>query len=264
MKERIITGLLLVVFVFAGLVYANDYLFGVGVFLVAMLSAYEWLKFTKISQQETINYLVIFMIVLFVVSEFFVYIQYIFPVFWLYAIYRLSGYERQKFDTLSVNEMLILGLFAISPFAASLYVLHSNSVAWIFMFILVVAGADSGAYFTGKAMGKRKMLPRLSPNKTIEGLLGGMACAVIIAIVFLLFMDLSIFEYLSMVIISALIAVLSVVGDVFESMMKRIAGVKDSGNILPGHGGVLDRLDGYMPALPVFVTLGYLAGVFVV
>ncbi|MBK2106169.1 phosphatidate cytidylyltransferase [Francisella philomiragia] len=264
MKERIITGLLLVVFVFAGLVYANDYLFGVGVFLVAMLSAYEWLKFTKISQQETINYLVIFMIVLFVVSEFFVYIQYIFPVFWLYAIYRLSGYERQKFDTLSVNEMLILGLFAISPFAASLYVLHSNSVAWIFMFILVVAGADSGAYFTGKAMGKRKMLPRLSPNKTIEGLLGGMACAVIIAIVFLLFMDLSIFEYLSMVIISALIAVLSVVGDVFESMMKRIAGVKDSGNILPGHGGVLDRLDGYMPALPIFVTLGYLAGVFVV
>ncbi|MEY8674303.1 phosphatidate cytidylyltransferase [Francisella philomiragia] len=264
MKERIITGLLLVVFVFAGLVYANDYLFGVGVFLVAMLSAYEWLKFAKISQQETINYLVIFMIVLFVVSEFFVYIQYIFPVFWLYAIYRLSGYERQKFDTLSVNEMLILGLFAISPFAASLYVLHSNSVAWIFMFILVVAGADSGAYFTGKAMGKRKMLPRLSPNKTIEGLLGGMACAVIIAIVFLLFMDLSIFEYLSMVIISALIAVLSVVGDVFESMMKRIAGVKDSGNILPGHGGVLDRLDGYMPALPIFVTLGYLAGVFVV
>ncbi|AJI47916.1 phosphatidate cytidylyltransferase [Francisella philomiragia] len=264
MKERIITGLLLVVFVFAGLVYANDYLFGVGVFLVAMLSAYEWLKFTKISQQETINYLVIFMIVLFVVSEFFVYIQYIFPVFWLYAIYRLSGYERQKFDTLSVNEMLILGLFAISPFAASLYVLHSNSVAWIFMFILVVAGADSGAYFTGKAMGKRKMLPRLSPNKTIEGLLGGMACAVIIAIVFLLFMNLSIFEYLSMVIISALIAVLSVVGDVFESMMKRIAGVKDSGNILPGHGGVLDRLDGYMPALPIFVTLGYLAGVFVV
>lgn len=67
-----------------------------------------------------------------------------------------------------------------------------------------------------------------------------------------------------MVIISALIAVLSVVGDVFESMMKRIAGVKDSGNILPGHGGVLDRLDGYMPALPIFVTLGYLAGVFVV
>ncbi|QEO58086.1 phosphatidate cytidylyltransferase [Francisella marina] len=264
MKERIITGVLLVIFVFAGLVYASDYLFGVGVFLVAMLSAYEWLKFTKISQQETVNYLVIFMIILFVVSEFFVYIQYVFPIFWLYAIYRLSGYERQKFDALSTNEMLILGVFAISPFAASLYVLHTNSIAWIFMFILVVAGADSGAYFTGKAMGKRKMLPRLSPNKTIEGLLGGMACAVVIAVIFLLFMDLSIFEYVFMVVISAVVAALSVVGDVFESMMKRIAGVKDSGNILPGHGGVLDRLDGYMPALPIFVTLGYPAGVFVV
>jgi phosphatidate cytidylyltransferase len=76
-------------------------------------------------------------------------------------------------------------------------------------------------------------------------------------------MDLSLLQYVSMVAISALIAIVSVIGDVFESMMKRIAGVKDSGNILPGHGGVLDRLDGYMPALPVFVMLGYLCGVFI-
>ena len=131
------------------------------------------------------------------------------------------------------------------------------------MFILVVAAADSGAYFTGKAIGKHKMLPRLSPNKTIEGLLGGMVCAVVVAVRFLLYMGLTPLEYVYMVLISALVAVLSVVGDVFESMMKRIAGVKDSGNILPGHGGLLDRLDGYMPTLPVFVLLGYLAGVFV-
>ncbi|OIN83587.1 phosphatidate cytidylyltransferase [Francisella sp. TX07-6608] len=263
MKERIVTGIVLVAVVFGFLFFASDYLFGVGVFLVTLVSAYEWLKLAKIDQQSIFKNLIIFTIVVFVVAQFFIYLQYIFPIFWLYAIYKLASYERQKIDTIATNEMLVMGIFTISPFAASLYILHTNGVAWIFMFILVIAAADSGAYFTGKAIGKRKMLPRLSPNKTIEGLLGGLICAVIVAVIFLVYMNLSFGQYIYMVIVSALIALLSVVGDVFESMMKRIAGVKDSGNILPGHGGVLDRLDGYMPTLPIFVLLGYLAGVFV-
>ncbi|ORM38936.1 phosphatidate cytidylyltransferase [Francisella endosymbiont of Ornithodoros moubata] len=263
MKERIVTGIVLVAVVFGFLVFASDYLFGVGVFLVALLSAYEWLKLTKIDQQAIFKNLIIFTIVVFVVAQFFVYLQYIFPIFWLYAIYKLASYEHQKIDTLTTNKMLVMGLFTISPFVASLYVLHSNGAAWIFIFILVIAAADSGAYFTGKTIGRRKMLLRLSPNKTIEGLLGGLVCAVVVAVIFLIYMNLSFGQYIYMVIVSALIAVLSVVGDVFESMMKRIAGIKDSGNILPGHGGMLDRLDGYMPTLPIFVLLGYLAGVFV-
>ncbi|MDE4942958.1 phosphatidate cytidylyltransferase, partial [Francisella tularensis] len=76
-------------------------------------------------------------------------------------------------DAIATKEKHVMGVFTISPFAASLYILHTNGVAWIVMFILVIAAADSGAYFTGTAIGKRKMLPRLSPNKTIEGLLGG-------------------------------------------------------------------------------------------
>ena len=263
MKERIITGVVLAVVVFGFLLYASEYLFGVGVFLVALLSAHEWLRLAKVDQDSMVKYLIIFVIAAFVVAEFFTYLQYIFPIFWLYAIFRLSQYEREKINAISSMEMLVLGLFTIAPFAACLYILHSNNVAWIFMFILVVAAADSGAYFTGKAIGKHKMLPRLSPNKTIEGLLGGMVCAIVVAVIFLLYMRLTPLEYLYMVLISALVAVLSVVGDVFESMMKRIAGVKDSGNILPGHGGLLDRLDGYMPTLPIFVMLGYFAGVFV-
>ena len=263
MKQRIITGVLLVVVVFTFLVYATDYLFGLGVFLVAILAAIEWLKFADTPDCKTSKELVVFGVTTFIVSGFFEYVMYIFPIFWLYAIYKLSQYERQKIDTIGRSQILVMGLFAITPFCASLYVLHSNGVAWIFMFILIVAAADSGAYFTGKAIGKRKMLPRLSPNKTIEGLLGGLVCAVVVAVIFLFYMDLSLLQYVAMVVISALIAIVSVIGDVFESMMKRIAGVKDSGNILPGHGGVLDRLDGYMPALPIFVMLGYLCGVFV-
>lgn len=263
MKQRIVTGILLAVVVFTFLVYATDYLFGVGVFLVAILAALEWLKFAATDESEITKKLVVFGITTFIVSGFFKYLMYVFPIFWLYAIYKLSQYERQKIDKLSSLQITIMGLFAVSPLCASLYVLHSNGVAWIFMFILVIAAADSGAYFVGKAIGKRKMLPRLSPNKTIEGLLGGLVCAIIVAVIFLFYMDLGLLQYLEMVLIAALIAVVSVIGDVFESMMKRIAGVKDSGDILPGHGGVLDRLDGYMPALPIFVILGYLSGVFI-
>lgn len=264
MIERIVTGVTLALIVFSFLIYASEYLLGVGVFMVAVLAAYEWLRLAKVGEEFIVRDLIIFSVAIFVVSEFFVYLQYVFPVFWLYAIFRLSQYEREKINTLSSFEMQVMGLFAMVPFAASLYVLHSNGVAWIFMFILLVAAADSGAYFTGKAIGERKMLPRLSPNKTVEGLLGGMICSLIVAVIFLFYIDLTILESLSMFVISAIVAVLSVVGDVFESMMKRIAGVKDSGNLLPGHGGILDRIDGYMPALPIFVTLGYLAGVFVI
>ncbi|AJC48557.1 phosphatidate cytidylyltransferase [Allofrancisella guangzhouensis] len=264
MKERIVTGIVLVLVVFGFLLYSSDYLFGVGVFGVAILSAYEWLKLAKVPEECMVKNLVIFSVAIFLVSGFFVYLQFIFPLFWMYAIFKLSQYERQKMDSLTTNQILLMGLFAISPFCASLYVLHNNGVAWIFMFILVIAAADSVAYFTGKAIGKKKMLPRLSPNKTVEGLFGGLLGAVIVAVIFLFFMNLSVVQYFFMVAISAVVAIVSVVGDVFESMMKRIAGVKDSGNILPGHGGILDRLDGYMPTLPLFVLLGHIVGVFVI
>jgi phosphatidate cytidylyltransferase len=262
MKERIITALVLVLVIFGSILYASDYFFGVGVFLVALLSAYEWLKLAKVDESKVTTYLVGFSVISFVVSGFFVYLQFIFPVFWLYAAYKLKNYENDKFDTMEQNHVLALGAFALAPFCACLYILHSNNVAWIFIFILVVAAADSGAYFVGKAKGKTKMLPRLSPNKTIEGLLGGLFTAVIVATISLSFMDLGFANYILMVIVCVIAALVSVMGDVFESMMKRIAGVKDSGTILPGHGGVLDRLDGYMPALPIFVMLGYLVGVF--
>jgi phosphatidate cytidylyltransferase len=96
----------------------------------------------------------------------------------------------------------------------------------------------------------------------VEGLLGGFICSVIVALVFLLFMDVGFIDYIVMSFVCGIVAIVSVMGDVFESMMKRIAGVKDSGNVLPGHGGVLDRIDGYLPALPLFVLLGYLFGIF--
>ena len=96
MKQRIITGVLLVVVVFTFLIYATDYLFGVGVFLVAILAAIEWLKFADTPDCKTSKELVVFGVTTLIVSGFFEYVMYIFPIFWLYAIYKLNSMKDKK------------------------------------------------------------------------------------------------------------------------------------------------------------------------
>lgn len=263
MKERILTGVVLLIAVTAFILYASDYMFGLGIFFVSMLAAYEWTKLSKLDVDQMLRYLAAFMILNIFVVGLYDYLQYLFVLFWAYAIYLLYSYEKSKLENLSKPKLVAIGGFVILPFAACLHILHQNSISWIFLFILVVAMADSGAYFVGKKFGKRKLSPNLSPNKTVEGLLGGAVLSFATSAIFLYFMDLGFANFIKMLIICVIVSVLSVAGDLFESMIKRMADVKDSGNLLPGHGGILDRVDGYMPTLPVFVMLGYFAGVFV-
>ena len=262
MKERLVTGFSLLFLTFLFLIYSSQYLFGVGVFFVALLSIHEWLNLLRIENVSMPKYLIISAIIIFVFSEFFVHLHYVLPLFWFYAIVRLFMYEKGLIDNLSQKEMLVMGLFAIVPFSPCLYILHSNGIFWVFMIVSIISSADSGAYFIGKTVGKYKVLPRLSPNKTLEGLIGGVLVASVVSIIFLCFIDLSLFNYILMFFASMIVACMSFIGDVFESMIKRVTGSKDSGNLLPGHGGVLDRLDGYMPSLPIFVIFGYYSGVF--
>jgi phosphatidate cytidylyltransferase len=124
-------------------------------------------------------------------------------------------------------------------FLFSLYISFGmSSLLWL---LVVVAGADIGAYFTGKKIGQTKFC-ETSPNKTLEGVAGGIITATILGTIFAID-EVSIF---AAIIISAVVAVASVFGDLFESYLKREADVKDSGDILPGHGGILDRTDGYL------------------
>lgn len=121
------------------------------------------------------------------------------------------------------------------------------SLLWL---VTVVAMTDVGAYFTGKHLGKTKFCPT-SPNKTLEGVIGGIVFASILGV----FIGTDIVSFEKAALISFLVAMSSVFGDLFESYLKRRADVKDSGNILPGHGGVLDRIDGYLFASIVMLVL---------
>lgn len=132
-----------------------------------------------------------------------------------------------------------------------------NGIAWLFLTLFIVFASDTGAYYAGTYYGKHKLCPAVSPGKTWEGFFGGLGLVVFIGFVFryLFFTDIPVANFISLCIFTGLIAP---VGDLFESMLKRVAGVKDSGKILPGHGGILDRIDALIfaaPALYSFKTL---------
>ncbi|WP_321390455.1 phosphatidate cytidylyltransferase [uncultured Desulfuromusa sp.] len=125
---------------------------------------------------------------------------------------------------------------------------------WIFMTLIVIMSCDSFAYFVGRKFGKRKLYQAVSPNKTIEGGVGGLVGAVF-AIMLVKFTFLPILGFLDAVLIGLFLGVMGQLGDLFESLLKRACQVKDSGGIIPGHGGMLDRLDSLLFAFPVVYYL---------
>lgn len=156
----------------------------------------------------------------------------------------------------------IIGVFYIALPCLSLIVLRNLDfvasanaalMATLYPIILLIA-TDTGAYFAGKSMGGPKLAPSISPKKTWAGLIGGMVCSALIAVLML-----PLIPWPSTVgsatMLGAGVALLGQAGDLFESWLKRQSGVKDSGTLLPGHGGILDRLDGYIFVLPAYLVL---------
>ncbi|MFT3930008.1 MAG: phosphatidate cytidylyltransferase [Spongiibacteraceae bacterium] len=154
---------------------------------------------------------------------------------------------------------LLMGWLALLPaWLACAYLRLQINGEWKIMFLLtLVAAADIGAYFAGTQFGKRKLAPAVSPGKSWEGFAGGMIASVAFAFAVWNILWAQQLPLLGLLCIAALTMVASVIGDLLESMLKRYRGIKDSGNILPGHGGILDRFDSISAAAPVF-ALGLL------
>lgn len=148
---------------------------------------------------------------------------------------------------------LALGIiYAGLPVLSLILIRHQeNGILYAFWAMALVWVTDIGAYFAGRAIGGAKLAPAISPNKTWAGLIGGMVAAALFGILMHFAYGLA----LRLTLASPLLAVVAQAGDLYESWLKRRAGVKDSGNILPGHGGVLDRIDGLVPVAPVAAVL---------
>jgi len=172
-------------------------------------------------------------------------IAYFYPnpddLFFIMAIFIGSklAYTRER----SKKDLILPFLYPISGFLYILVLYREYGVEWLFWLLIVVALSDIGAFLVGKSIGKRPF-SKTSPNKTLEGVLGGVILATVGGTIFSYSTGLVTLEVATVV--SLFTSISAVFGDLFESYLKREAGVKDSGTLLPGHGGVLDRVDGYL------------------
>jgi len=159
-------------------------------------------------------------------------------------------------EALPSSAIAVLATLYVGMLGGSLIRLHNDfPVGWklIFYLLLVVWLGDAGAYYTGKSFGRRKLSPRISPKKTIEGLIGGVATSIVAAVIihFTFFPE---FPIVHAIIAGTILSICGVIGDLAESMWKRSADVKDSGTLIPGHGGFLDRFDSIFFTAPILYT----------
>lgn len=181
---------------------------------------------------------------------------------WLYALSLVARFPQARLP--SRAPLMLIGALMLVPTLLSLSTLRDmeqGALRLIYLFFVIFA-ADTGAYFAGRRFGRRKLAPAVSPGKTVEGLIGGLAtvllwCALAGPRVFGLE---TASEWLLLAGLSLLVALASVLGDLTESLFKRAAGVKDSGHILPGHGGMLDRVDSLLAGAPIMALGLYLTG----
>ena len=174
--------------------------------------------------------------------------------FALVALFRLKEIKGAAADV----ALVLMGFLYVPLLMAHLVLVRSlpNGVSWLFLIMVIVMAGDSAAYYVGSNLGKTKLYPAVSPNKSVEGAVGGLAGSVIGAVIakFTFFPELAMADCFAA---ALLLGVLGQLGDLFESLMKRSCGVKDSGSIIPGHGGILDRLDSILFAAPAAYYYAY-------
>lgn len=183
------------------------------------------------------------------------YLLIIASLWWLWAFYGLWQYQR-GFNILPQSAGLKagLGVLLLLPAWSALVSLHAHQAqGWILFLLILIWAADSGAYFIGRRFGQIKLADKISPAKTWEGLIGALMTSVIVAGSYAWLEAMSLIKFFLFMMLCILTVIASIVGDLLESLFKRQMGLKDSSHWLPGHGGILDRIDSLTAAVPIFV-----------
>ncbi len=181
-------------------------------------------------------------------------------VFWLVSLLWLWQFSFAKENSAENNSLkLLVGSLTCIPAWAALVWIHSstNGPAWTLFAIALIAAADSGAYVFGVNFGKHKLAPNISPGKSWEGFWGGLLCTIGLAMACSFYFEQNSPRLIEFALLGLVTGVFSVVGDLFESLLKRHAQIKDSSSLIPGHGGLLDRLDSILSGLTVFALLKF-------
>lgn len=257
LRQRIITGLILAVFVSLAIFLLPNPLFDqLALLLMVGIGTWEWANLTGFTDQQRKIIAVLGSLVL--AELIYLLTPPLLPILllslgtWGLILYLLRSYQPQTTYYKARPWLLrVLCLLVLIPAWYTLVYLHDLHYGYVFYVISLVAFADIAAYFSGKRFGKTKLAPSLSPGKTREGAAGALVVTLVWACICALYTDLRLGAGLVFVFFSMLAVVMSIAGDLFESLIKRQAGAKDSGTLLPGHGGILDRIDSLVAAIPI-------------
>lgn len=257
--KRFATAAVLVPLVVLGTLKLDNNLFSYALALVVALGAWEY---SQLIQIKRVALKVLYSAAIALVALFSAFCQpllipllLISAIWWLFNIAWILFYP--KYSCCWYSSWIVRlanGFFIFVPMLAALAAMQSKSSGLVILLLVLIWSADSGAFFVGKAVGKHKLCVRVSPGKTIEGAIGGIVTTIGVMALYVGFLreNTSSEQYVIFAILALLVAIASIVGDLFESLYKRISNIKDSGNLLPGHGGVFDRIDSLTAAAPIF------------
>jgi phosphatidate cytidylyltransferase len=274
LKPRLITATIVVALFASALVFLSPFIFGQIMIFAILVAGWEWADLatfkTKFSKYGFLLALGLCMVAtgyhVGFHAQFDVLASYnicaLVVAFWAIIFLWLQGFPSSAILWSPKPVMAIIGLILlVSTWLAIITILMMNNGKWLLgLAITTVVLADVGGYVVGKLFGRHKLAPTISPGKTWEGLMGGLLFQ--FPLIIALKIVLPDTNLISLALLIIPVGLISVVGDLFESMIKRQRGVKDSSSLLPGHGGVLDRLDGVMAALPLFLVILYMANPF--
>lgn len=278
LKQRIITAVILAAAFFGALFGLSSMHFAVLMMVALVTASWEWAQLSGLAKGATIAFCAVVLAAEFALLHYIgfdqttgframppvVIICGLASVFWIVIA---PLWLKNEWSTRGAAAMSAIGVVLLVAVWVAMAQLHARSPWLLLAVMLIVWLADTAAYFSGRKFGRRKLAPTISPNKSWEGVYGGLISVVIYAMLVVTLSSLSSLSSLStqpmavrvaIVVVALLLGGISVVGDLFESLMKRQAKVKDSGHTLPGHGGVLDRIDAQLPVLPI-ATLATLA-----
>jgi phosphatidate cytidylyltransferase len=249
-KRSLSAIILLGIFAFSFFL-SNDLFFLILIYIFFLISLFEMSTLLKLKMIEHFLYWFI-SLVLFVFNIFDSYninfIIFISAFFWIF----IAPYSVLKAKIVLESTKFLYGpIILLGLLISTSYLFVNNKYLLLFSFIIVWI-SDIFAYLTGKLFGKTKLAPNVSPGKTLEGIYGSIISNLLLVLIFSKVFD---YSFLHLALLSLVIIPLSIYGDLFESLLKRKANIKDSGNIIPGHGGVLDRIDGLCSTLPVIAVI---------
>lgn len=263
LKQRVLTALVLAPLALWGIVALPETAFDLIWGAIVALAAWEWGRLGGLSGRVAVLYalgiaaLIAGLFVAPAASRWQAAVLLLAGLWWLGLLFRLGGFRHRPvphgvhpFSALASGIPVLLGVYF-----AIVLLRHSPGLGYpyIILLMLLVWGADTAAYFAGRAFGRHKLLPSVSPGKTWEGVIGALFASLVIAAVGALWFDLPPERWPVFLAVSLVTVIFSVVGDLNESYFKRRAGMKDSSHLLPGHGGILDRLDSLTAAAPIFL-----------